>query len=166
MESVMNFLAENYIWFFIAAGVLLFALIGFLIEGKSKNKSEFKGESIEKEDKAVETPVSAPVEPKAEEILDLDNAPAPAPVMEEAPKEETPAPAPETTAAPEAVVMPAPEAAPAVNETPVVTEEAKPELEIIETPTLEEAPVNPELEGLSGEPITLGELPQMPKEDK
>lgn len=47
MDSVMNFLADNYIWFFVAAGVLLFALIGFIIDSKKKQKSEFKGESIE-----------------------------------------------------------------------------------------------------------------------
>lgn len=47
MENVMNFLADNYIWFFVAAGVLFFALIGFIIESKKKTKSEFKGESID-----------------------------------------------------------------------------------------------------------------------
>ena len=44
MDSVMNFLADNYIWFFVAAGVLLFALIGFIIDSKKKQKSEFKGD--------------------------------------------------------------------------------------------------------------------------
>ena len=44
MESVMNFLADNYIWFFVAAGVLLFALIGFIIDSKRKKKNEFKGD--------------------------------------------------------------------------------------------------------------------------
>lgn len=47
MESVMNFLADYYIWFFVAALVLCFALIGFIIESKKKQKNEFKGESIE-----------------------------------------------------------------------------------------------------------------------
>ncbi len=47
MESVINFLADYYIWFFVAAGVLCFALIGFIIESKKKNKNTFKGESIE-----------------------------------------------------------------------------------------------------------------------
>lgn len=47
MESVMNFLADYYIWFFVAAGVLCFALIGFIIESRKKQKNEFKGESIE-----------------------------------------------------------------------------------------------------------------------
>lgn len=49
MESVMNFLADNYIWFFVAAIILCFALIGFIIESKRKEKSEFKGESITEE---------------------------------------------------------------------------------------------------------------------
>ena len=47
MESVINFLADYYIWFFVAAGVLCFALIGFIVESKKKDKNTFKGESIE-----------------------------------------------------------------------------------------------------------------------
>lgn len=68
MESIMNFLADNYIWFFVAAGILCFALIGFVIESRKKQKNEFKGESIE-ETKTEETPVASvettntPVEP-------------------------------------------------------------------------------------------------------
>ena len=46
MESVINFLADYYIWFFVAAGVLAFALIGFIIDSKRKKKNDFKGESI------------------------------------------------------------------------------------------------------------------------
>ena len=46
MESVMDFLAEYYIWFFVAAGILCFALIGFIIDARKKKKNEFKGESI------------------------------------------------------------------------------------------------------------------------
>ena len=53
MESVMNFLADYYVWFFVAAIVLCFALIGFVIESKKKQKSEFKGESIENDNSAV-----------------------------------------------------------------------------------------------------------------
>ena len=44
MENVMNFLADNYIWFFVAAGILCFALIGFIIESRKKQKNEFKGD--------------------------------------------------------------------------------------------------------------------------
>ncbi len=46
MESVMNFLADYYIWFFIGALVLCFALIGFIIDARKKKKNEFKGEAI------------------------------------------------------------------------------------------------------------------------
>ena len=53
MNSVMNFLAGYYIWFFVAALLLSFALIGFIIDTKKKQKNEFKGESIE-------TPNNAP----------------------------------------------------------------------------------------------------------
>ena len=129
MESVMNFLAENYIWFFVAAGVLLFALIGFLIDGKNKSKNEFKGESVNTEEaKEIKEVV---VETPKEEILDFGGETAPEiptlenievatnneTVSEEAPKEET-------------------------------TSE---DIETFEIPTLEETPVNPELESL--EPV-------------
>lgn len=46
MESVMNFLADYYIWFFVGAVVLCFALIGFIIDARKKKKNEFKGEAI------------------------------------------------------------------------------------------------------------------------
>ncbi len=62
MESVMNFLADYYVWFFVAALVLCFALIGFIIESKKKQKNEFKGESIE-ENEATNIENTIPVEP-------------------------------------------------------------------------------------------------------
>lgn len=58
MESVINFLADYYIWFFVAAGVLCFALVGFIIESKKKDKNTFKGESISTNEQPVpSTPV-------------------------------------------------------------------------------------------------------------
>lgn len=57
MNSVMNFLADYYIWFFVAALLLSFALIGFIIDTKKKQKNEFKGESIETTNNA---PASTP----------------------------------------------------------------------------------------------------------
>lgn len=57
MNSVMNFLADYYIWFFVAALLLSFALIGFIIDTKKKQKNEFKGESIETTNNA---PTSTP----------------------------------------------------------------------------------------------------------
>ena len=47
MESVMNFLAEYYIWFFVAAIVLCFALIGFIIDSKKKLKGEVKNNTLD-----------------------------------------------------------------------------------------------------------------------
>lgn len=47
MENVMNFLAEYYIWFFVAAIVLCFALIGFIIDSKKKQKGEVKNNTLD-----------------------------------------------------------------------------------------------------------------------
>ena len=47
MESVMSFLAEYYIWFFVAAIVLCFALIGFIIDSKKKQKGEVKNNTLD-----------------------------------------------------------------------------------------------------------------------
>lgn len=60
MESVMNFLADYYIWFFVGAIVLCFALIGFIIDARKKKKNEFKGEAISEPNtqNAPATPVS------------------------------------------------------------------------------------------------------------
>lgn len=79
MESVINFLADNYIWFFVAAGLLIFALIGFIIDSKKKSNT-FKGESapvennipvdyerINVENNNVETPSST-------EMQNVDNS--------------------------------------------------------------------------------------------
>lgn len=68
MESVMNFLADNYIWFFVAAIVLCFALIGFIIESRKKQKNEFKGESIEENTASTEVPVQNTVNPVNEPV--------------------------------------------------------------------------------------------------
>ena len=40
MDKVLSFLADNYKWFMLAAVVLLFALIGFIVDGKKKKKNE------------------------------------------------------------------------------------------------------------------------------
>ena len=60
MDTVY-FLADYYIWFFVAALLLSFALIGFIIDTKKKQKNEFKGESIETTNNApTSTPTSTP----------------------------------------------------------------------------------------------------------
>ena len=40
MDSILSFLADNYKYFMIAAVILLFALIGFIVDGKKKKKNE------------------------------------------------------------------------------------------------------------------------------
>ena len=40
MDSILSFLADNYKWFMLAAVILLFALIGFIVDGKKKKKNE------------------------------------------------------------------------------------------------------------------------------
>lgn len=39
MDNILSFLADNYKWFMLAAVILLFALIGFIVDGKKKKKS-------------------------------------------------------------------------------------------------------------------------------
>lgn len=38
MDAILNFLADYYIYFMIGAGVLLLALVGFIVDGKNKKK--------------------------------------------------------------------------------------------------------------------------------
>lgn len=93
MESVINFLADYYIWFFVAAIVLCFALVGFIIESKKKGKSKDKLESVT--DNIVVG--GAPVDMKGETTLEeasqelTDNMKVEEPTLEElTPLEETP----------------------------------------------------------------------------
>ncbi len=75
MESVINFLADYYIWFFVAAGVLCFALVGFIVESKKKDKNTFKGESISTNEQPVpSTPVENAV---PTETASVTNEPQP-----------------------------------------------------------------------------------------
>lgn len=64
MESVMNFLADYYIWFFVGAVVLCFALIGFIIDARKKKKNEFKGEAINEPNTQNVTPTPVSNEPQ------------------------------------------------------------------------------------------------------
>lgn len=48
MEMILDFLSEYYVWFFVAAGVLVFALIGFLVQSKKKkDEPEHISEPVE-----------------------------------------------------------------------------------------------------------------------
>ena len=47
MEGILDFLAVNYIWFFVLAGVFLIALIGYLLDGKKKASVDKANETLE-----------------------------------------------------------------------------------------------------------------------
>ena len=42
MEAFTNFLVNNYIWFLLVALILIFALIGYLVDSKPNKKNEVK----------------------------------------------------------------------------------------------------------------------------
>ncbi len=77
MEKFLDFLAGNYIYFLIAAGILFFALIGFIVDLRKRNKSE--------EEDSVTPEVTVPVEPIQEnvEINDVPVNPVPTVPTEE-----------------------------------------------------------------------------------
>lgn len=64
MEKFLDFLASNYIYFLIAAGILFFALIGFIVDLKRRNKSE--------EESSVTPEVEVPIQP-VEENVEINN---------------------------------------------------------------------------------------------
>ncbi len=92
MESVMNFLADYYIWFFVVAGILCIALIGFIAESKKKQKNEFKGESIEENSNSSQ---SAPAQTVPEDTMVVSDAPVMEAPSMETPSMETPSVTPE-----------------------------------------------------------------------
>ena len=40
MNKILDFLADNYVIFIVISGVLLLALIGFIVTGRKKKKGE------------------------------------------------------------------------------------------------------------------------------
>lgn len=81
---MLDFLSENYIWFFVAAVVLLFALIGFIVEGKKKKNKEFKGESVQETAQNMQNtaglevndiPVTETVQPQPMEQVSIEPQP-------------------------------------------------------------------------------------------
>ena len=63
MDSVLNFLANNYIWFLIASVVLVLGLIGFLVDDKRKEK--VKALADENADEPMPQAPQQPVDPNA-----------------------------------------------------------------------------------------------------
>lgn len=79
---MLDFLSENYIWFFVAAVVLLFALVGFIVEGRKKKNKEFKGESVNEnvEDMPSSTGLEVNDIPIAEPTNDVNSEPTVTPL--------------------------------------------------------------------------------------
>ncbi|NLC47999.1 MAG: hypothetical protein GX758_01385 [Tenericutes bacterium] len=156
MEVVLSFLADNFKWFMIGAAVLLFALIGFIVDGRKKKKNE----EVVPMGAAVppvtpETPVQ-PVQPVVPEEQGLIiEEPTLNPKVEE-PVEVVAEPSLELNAVdsqnqpqPESIfsmpeVPEQPVLSPAIGETPSIdAQPATPQLEIPQ-PVVETAPVMPE----------------------
>ena len=86
MIDISAFLASNYIWFLVAGIVLIFALIGYIVDSKNivqdkpktiKIDSEEIKEDKEALDNNVEIPVSKTVESKPEVKVEVDNKEVP-----------------------------------------------------------------------------------------
>lgn len=120
MEKILDFLSENYIWFFVAAGVLLFALIGYIVQSKKKD--------VKKEENLTEVPSTETV------VADIPNVETPQvePIMVN------------EQVSPEVVAEPT-----SVNDIPLEISEVQPEItpSVVETPevieTIDLGPVEP-----------------------
>lgn len=165
VDNLLAFLADYYLWFLIAAGVFLFALIGLII-GTRKNRRKEGGDMLETSSAAptvdnnfrteaapaampdvnntvnvVNTPVAPVTEPVVQATVPTEMAMPQAPVQNVAPVSqvsypETPvAPVQAAPIAPAAPVMETPSVMPVVEPTPVVQEP-------VITPTVSEPIVN------------------------
>ena len=81
-DNILNFLADNYLIFMIVAVILLFALIGFIVDGKKKKQ---KGGEVVPGASVPPQPAPAMVNPGVAPQADTVTpapavAPAPAPV--------------------------------------------------------------------------------------
>ena len=80
MNNFLDFLSNNYIYFFIGAGILFFSLIGLLVDLKKKNNN---GDAVTEEnipDISQEVNIPEPVvteEPPVEELTQEEFNPAP-----------------------------------------------------------------------------------------
>lgn len=61
MEGFLNFLANNYIWFLMVAILLIFALIGYLIDNKGNNEERLEPMPKQLEEVGVQTMENKPL---------------------------------------------------------------------------------------------------------
>jgi len=74
MDGLMNFLADNYVYFMIGAGVLLLALIGFIVDGRRKKKKEEMNENMNAQSTIQQAPESVQAQVQEEQISQSVNA--------------------------------------------------------------------------------------------
>lgn len=73
MENFTEFLVNNYVWFLVGTGVLVFALIGYLVDTKQKKKIA-NGEIPPKPKKEKKVkPKKDEVDEKKEELKNMEN---------------------------------------------------------------------------------------------
>lgn len=53
MQAFIDFLVNNYLWFLVISLILVFALIGYLVDTNEKNIKD-KHKSLEKNDEVIE----------------------------------------------------------------------------------------------------------------
>ena len=143
MDSMLNFLSNNYKWFLLAAGILMVALIGFIVDAKKKKKGN-NPEVPNVNPNVVQTPPAAPVgqtstEPATTAIVNMDAPSMEAPTTNmEVPVTEMPTTA-ETYTAPTMSFSDMPSPTPSDNlANPVVSNENV--LDPIQNNTFTEAP--------------------------
>ncbi len=127
-ETIMNFLADNYKWFMVGAGVLLLALVGFAVGGRKKKENNDNGVMMNQADfNQMGTMQQAQAAGATPQFIQ-NQAPAAAP--------QTPVAAAPVAAVP-APVQPAPAGETIFTGEPVNTNEPEPEEEklVIEAPT-------------------------------
>lgn len=86
MNSILNFLSNNYIWFLVAAGILLLALIGFIAQSKKNKKSNGDVPTVNTNvapAPQAQPTVQTPVEQAPVETVSMPNMEAPTSVSNE-----------------------------------------------------------------------------------
>ena len=172
MEGLLNFLADNYIWFAGVSVFFAFALIGLVYESKKKKKAESKTADAVAQPVTAEATQMAPAQPQNVVV----DTPAPsevvtsgAPSLEglEANTDNFNQVKLEDASAPQTLVIddagtPAPAAEPTlVIDDPAAAPSAEPTLVIDDTPAAPEAPAEVVPEA-PAEPQTLGNPGQPP----
>ena len=75
MNTFVNFLIDNYVWFLVFTLILLFSLIGFLVENSKEPKEKKIKEPKEKSEKPKKEKKDKPKKSKIKDDILEDNTP-------------------------------------------------------------------------------------------